>query len=353
MAVWWTDSAWRVDKGMTFSYTTHRAPTAARVSEEVMKRIILVVLALLCAPAQAQQYPVKPIRVVITYPPGGSTDLVGRALAQKLTEQFGQQVVVDNRGGAGGIIATEIVARAAPDGYTLLLGTSAGMSINPLLHKKLPYDVQRDFAPISLVVTNPQGLVAHPSLAANTIPELIKLARAKPGFLNYATPGVGSPNHMGMELFKAMTNTDIVHVPYKGGGAAMTELLAGQVHLYFNSLPTVLPRVRAGKLKALAVGSAKRSPAMTELPTIAEAGVPGFEYVTWYGLFAPAATPRTIIARLNQATANGLRAPELAQSFAAQGAEPSPTTPEELARFMKAEHDRWSRVVKVANIRPE
>lgn len=324
-----------------------------RRGKETMKRSIFGLLALACMTAAAQEFPVRPIRVVITYPPGGSTDLVGRALAMKLTEGLGQQVVIDNRGGAGGIIATEIVARAAPDGYTLLLGTSAGMSINPLLHKKLPYDVQRDFAPITLLVINPQGLVAHPALPASTIQELVKLARAKPGFLNYATPGVGSPNHMGMELFKSMTQTDIVHVPYKGGGAAMTELLAGQVHLYFNSLPTVLPRVRAGKLKALAVGSAKRSPAMPELPTVAESGVPGFEYATWYGLFAPAGTPRAIVSRLNHAVGAALRLPDLSQSLAAQGAEPSPTTPDELARFMKVEHERWSRVVKAANIRPE
>jgi tripartite-type tricarboxylate transporter receptor subunit TctC len=278
---------------------------------------------------------------------------VGRALAAKMTEVLGQQVVVDNRGGAGGIIGSDIVAHATPDGYTVLLGTSAGMSINPLLHKKLPYDVQRDFAPVSLVVINPQALVAHPALPANTVQELIKLARAKPGQINYASPGVGSPNHMGMELLKSMTGINVVHVPYKGGGPAMTELLAGQVQLLFNSIPSVLPQLKAGRLKALAVGSARRSPAMPDVPTVAESGVPGYEYATWYGLFTPADTPRAVIARLNEAVAAALKNPELAQSLAAQGSEPNPTTPDELARFVKSEHDRWSRVVKAAHMMAE
>jgi tripartite-type tricarboxylate transporter receptor subunit TctC len=319
-----------------------------------MKRSICILLAMAFATAAAaQNFPSKPVRVVITYPPGGSTDVVGRALASRLTEVLGQQVVVDNRGGAGGIIGSDIVAHATPDGYTVLLGTSAGMSINPLLHKKLPYDVQRDFAPISLVVINPQALVAHPALPAKDVQELIKLARAKPGQINYASPGVGSPNHMGMELLKSMTGINVVHVPYKGGGPAMTELLAGQVQLLFNSIPSVLPQVKAGRLKALAVGSARRSPAMPDVPTVAESGVPGYEYATWYGLFAPADTPRAVIAQLNKAVAAALKNPELAQSLASQGSEPNPTTPDELARFVKSEHDRWSRVVKAAHMTAE
>ncbi len=317
-------------------------------------RSIVAGMLLLCATAgTAQDFPSKPVRVVITYPPGGSTDGVGRALAAKLTDVLGQQVVVDNRGGAGGIIGTEIVARAAPDGYTLLLGTSAGMSINPLLHSKLPYRVDRDFAPVSLVVVNPQALVAHPGVPASTVQELITLARARPGQINYASPGVGSPNHMGMELLKAITGIDVVHVPYKGGGPATTEVLAGQVQLLFNSIPSVLPQVKAGRLKALAVGSSRRSPAMPDVPTVAEAGVPGFEYATWYGLFAPAGTPPPVIALLNTAATSALNNPELAQSLAGQGSEPNPTTPEELARFIKAEHERWSRVVRAAGMKAE
>ena len=295
-------------------------------------------------------YPSKPIRIVVTYAPGGSTDVVARLLANPLTEILGQQIVIDNRGGAGGIIGTEIAARAAPDGYTLLFGTSAGLTINPLLQRKLSYDVERDFAPISLVVVNPQVLVAYPGLAANTIVELIKLARARPGQINYASPGIGSPNHMGMELLKPMTGIDLVHVPYKGGAPASTDLIAGQVSLLFNSIPSVLPHMRSGRLKALAVGSAARSPAIPEIPTVAEAGVPGFEYATWYGLFAAAGTSRAIIARLNAAAAQALLAPELAQPLRAQGSEPRPTTPEELARFMRVEHARWERVVKATGL---
>lgn len=316
-------------------------------------------LGLLAAPAVAAPptaagpvYPVKPIRIVVTYAPGGSTDVVARLLANPLTEILGQQIVIDNRGGAGGIIGTELVARAAPDGYTLLFGTSAGLSINPLLQRKLPYDVERDFAPITLVVVNPQVLVAYPGLAANTIVELIKLARSRPGQINYASPGVGSPNHMGMELLKSMTGIDLVHVPYKGGGPASTDLIAGQVSLLFNSIPSVLPYMRSGRLKALAVGSAVRSPAIPEIPTVAEAGVPGFEYATWYGLFAAAGTPRGIVARLNAAAAKALLAPELAQPLRAQGSEPRPTTPEELSRFMRVEHARWERVVKATGLAP-
>jgi len=326
----------------------------------ISRSLLLVFLSGLAAPAVAASaaaagpaYPGKPIRIIVTYAPGGSTDVVARLLANPLTEILGQQIVIDNRGGAGGIIGTEIVARAVPDGYTLLFGTSAGLTINPLLQRKLPYLVERDFAPISLVVVNPQVLVAYPGLAANTIVELIKLARSRPGQINYASPGVGSPNHMGMELLKAMTGIDLVHVPYKGGAPASTDLIAGQVSLLFNSIPSVLQHMRSGRLKALAVGSAVRSPAIPEIPTVAEAGVPGFEYATWYGLFAPAGTPREIIARLNAAAGKALLAPELAQPLRAQGSEPRPTTPEELARFMRVEHSRWERVVKVTGLAPK
>ncbi len=325
----------------------------------ILRLLLLVLLGgftafAVAAPAASTgaPYPAKPIRVVVTYTPGGSTDVVARLVANSLTEILGQQIIIDNRGGAGGIIGTELAARAAPDGYTLLFGTSAGLTINPLLQRKLPYNVERDFAPISLVVVNPQVLVAYPGLAANTIVELIKLARARPGQINYASPGVGSPNHMGMELLKVMAGIDLVHVPYKGGAPASTDLIAGQVSLLFNSIPSVLPYLRSGRLKALAVGSAARSPAIPEIPTVAEAGVPGFEYATWYGLFAASGTPRAIIARLNAAAAKALLAPELAQPLRAQGSEPRPTTPEELARFMQVEHARWERVVKATGLAP-
>jgi len=313
--------------------------------------LFLLAFLLVAAPAEAADgYPSRPIRIVTTYPPGGSTDVVARMLAQPLVERLGQQIVVDNRGGAGGIIGTEIVARAAPDGYTLLFGTSAGLSINPLIQRKLPYVVERDFAPVSLLVVNPQILCAYPGLAANTVGELLKLARAKPGQINFASPGVGSPNHMGMELLKSMTGIDMVHVPYKGGGPATTDLIAGQVQLLFNSMPSMIPHVKAGRLKVLAIGSATRSPAAPAIPTVAESGVPGFEYVTWYGLFAPAKTPRAIVMRLNEDVKRALGRPDLDKQLRTQGSEPQPSSPEELAKFMRAEHARWERVVKAVGI---
>ena len=296
-------------------------------------------------------YPSKPIRIVVTYPPGGPTDLVARALGQKFTETWSQPVVIDNRAGAGGIIGTEVVARAAPDGYTLLLGTSAGLAINPALTPKLPYNAFTDFAPVSLVVINPQILVFNASFPPNSVKDLIQTAKSKPGAINYASVGAGSPNHMGMELLKSMTGIDMVHVPYKGTAPAITDLLAGQVSLMFNSMPSVLPQVRAGKLKGIAVGSARRSAAAPEVPTVAEAGVPGFEYVTWYGIFAPAATPKEIVAKLHKEIVRILAEPQTAQRFASQGAEPASTSPAELGKFMRDEHERWKHVIKSARIK--
>ncbi len=302
------------------------------------------------AGAAEPAFPTKPIRLVLTYAPGGSTDAVMRPLAPDMGQALGQQVVIDNRGGAGGIIGTEIVARAVPDGYTILLGTSAGLTINPLIQKNLPYHPERDFMPISLVVVNPQILVANPGVPANNVSELITLAKAKPGSLNFASPGIGSPNQMGMELLKAMAGIDLVHVPYKGGGPASTDLFSGQVALMFNSIPSVIQYVKAGRLKAMAVGSAKRSPAAPDVPTVAESGVPGFEYVTWYGLFAPAATPAPVIAKLNAAIGTALRNPERMQQMVAAGSEPRPTTPAALKEYMAAEHQRWERVVKLIGL---
>ena len=303
--------------------------------------------------AQAQSYPTRPIRWIVTYPPGGPTDVVARAIGAKLTAAWGQQIVIDNRPGAGGVIGTELAAKAVPDGYTLLFGTSAGLTINPALSNKLPYDAMKDFAPVSLLVLNPQLLVVHTSVAANSVKELIALLKARPGQFNYASVGQGSPNHLGMELFKALTGTEMVHVPYKGTGPALTDLLGGQIQLMFNSMPSVLPLVASGKLKALAVGSAQRSRAVPDIPTVAEAGVPGFENVTWYGMFAPAKTPHDIIIKLNKQVVTILAEPEMAQRLAVQGAEPRSSTPEELSKFMRVESARWQKVIKTANIRLE
>ena len=303
--------------------------------------------------AGAQEYPTKPIRLVITYPPGGNTDLVGRALALKLGEFMGQQVVVDNRGGAGGVLGSMITAQSAPDGYTIMLGTSAGMVINPLLSRKLTYDPVKDFAPVSMVVIVPQLLVINPQLPVKNVRELIAFAKAKPGYLNAGSSGVGTPNHFGTELLKWLAGVDIVHVPYKGGAPALTDLLGGQIQMAFSSVPAVLPHIKAGRLVALGVGSAKRSPALPNIPTIAEAGVPGYEYTTWYGIFVPAKTPRTLIARLNTEIVKAMETPDIKDRFTALGGDPDPGTPEELRAYMANESAKWAKIIKAANIRIE
>jgi len=333
--------------------------TDAKIKDNAMRHhrpLITAALLAALAPAQsavAQSYPTKPIRWIVTYPPGGPTDVVARAIGAKLTEAWGQQIIIDNRAGAGGMIGTELGARAAPDGYTLLFGTSAGMTINPALQSKLPYDPVKDFAPVSLLVINPQLLVLNPTVPANSVKELVALAKAKPGQLNYASVGQGSPNHLGMELLKALTGTNIVHVPYKGTGPAITDLLGGQVQLMFNSMPTVLPLVRSGKLRALAVGSTQRISAIADIPTVAESGVPGFENVTWYGMFAPAKTPREIVNKLNAQVVRILAEPDMAQRLSSQGAEPRSSTPDELAKFMRVEFERWAKVIKSAGVKVE
>ena len=320
-----------------------------------MKKIIQGICAvLLCSAAgwaNAQNFPVKSLRMVIHFPPGGPTDLVGRAMAQKLTELWKQQIMVENRPGAGGVIGIETVLRAPPDGYTLLFGTGGSLALAPALNPKLPYNVFTDLAPITLVVINPQILVVHPSLPVHNVRELIKLAKSKPGQINYASVGPGSPNHMGMELLKSMAGIDMVHIPYKGTAPAVTDLISGQVSLLFNSMPSVLPHVASGRLRGIAVGSAQRSPAAPDIPTVAEAGLKGYQYVTWYALLAPAAVPKDIIAKINADTVKVLSQPDMVQRFASQGAEPEPGTPEALARFMRAEYDEWKRVIKAANIK--
>lgn len=310
-------------------------------------------LCLCCFAATAQTFPSRPIRLIVTFPPGGPSDFVARALGQKLTEGWGQQVVVDNRGGAGGVVGVEAAARAGPDGYTLLQGQSGGMSINPALLPKLSYDPFRDFAPITMLVINAQMLVAHPSVPAKTVKELVALAKAKPGQIAYASAGVGSAQHLGMEMLKVMTRVDILHVPYKGTGVLLGDLFSGQVSLLFTSMPAVLPHVNSGKLRGIAVGSAKRSPAAPDVPTVAESGVPGFEYVAWYGLFAPARTPKTIIDRINSDVTRALGDADLSQRLASQGAEPSPMSSQGLARYMREDHERWKKVIREAKIRVE
>ena len=313
-----------------------------------------VALALLAAaPAHAQTFPSKPIRMVVHFPAGGPTDLVARLLGQKMSETWGQQVLVDNRPGAGGVVGVDTVVRSAPDGYSLLFATSGSMSITPAIGRKVPYNVFTDLAPISLVVINPQILVLHPSVPASNVRELIKLAKAKPGQINYASVGVGSPQHLGGEMLKSMTGIDMVHIPYKGTAPAVTDLLAGQVSLMFNSMPSVLPHVRAGRLKAIAVSTSRRSAAVPDIPTVAEAGVPGFNYATWYGLFAPAATPKDVIAKLNAETVRIMNDKAVAQRLLHDGAEPAAGTPEQLAQYQRAEYEQWKKTIAAANLRIE
>lgn len=301
--------------------------------------------------AAPQDYPNRPIRIVVPGSAGSANDFTARAIAQRFTEAWGQQMVIDNRSGAGGVIAHEIAARANPDGYTLIFSTSAGLVINPLLFK-VPYDSFRDLAPVSMGSINPQMLFAHPSVPANTVAELIALAKQKPGQLNCASAGTGTPNHLGCELLKSMAGINFVHVPYKGATPGFTDVVAGQMHFMFNSIPAVLPMVKTGKLKALGVGGPKRSPAAPTVPAIAET-LPGFECVNWYAMLAPAGTPPAIINKINGEMVKMIADPPFAQRLLDMGSEPLSSTPAGLAEHMRKESDRWARVIKAAGIKIE
>jgi tripartite-type tricarboxylate transporter receptor subunit TctC len=306
---------------------------------------------MLALPVSAQTYPDRPIRLVVPFPPGGGSDITGRTIAQKLGEALGQQIIVDNRGGAGGNIGTDIVAKAAPDGYTICMALSGPFSINGSLMGKLPFDPLKDFALITLAGATPNLLVAHPSVPAQSVKELIALAKASPGKLNFASSGVGTPAQLAGELFNTMAGVKLVHVPYKGAAPALTDLLAGQVQLMFSTMPPALPQVKAGKLKALAVTSAKRSLTTPELPTIAEAALPGFEAITWYGMAAPAGTPAAIVKKLNAEVVKLLHLPEVKERLLATGTEASGTSPEEFAAYIKSEIVKWAKVVKASGAR--
>ena len=304
-------------------------------------------------PASAQTYPARAVRMIVPFPPGGPNDILSRVVSQKMSESMGQQVVVDNRGGAGGIIGTEAAAKAAPDGYTLLLSGTAALSINPSLHARLPYDPVKDFTPISLLATAPSILIVHPTLPVKTVKEFIALAKRKPGQLNYASAGIGTPPHLAGELFKTMAGIDITHVPYKGGGPALTDLLAGQVELYFSGISSAIPLVKEGRVKAIAVTSAKRSSIMPEMPTIAESGLPGYEVGNWYAILGPAGLPREIVSRVNAEIVKALKSPETHKRVLELGADPVGSSPEQLASHMKAEIAKWAKVIKAAGIKAE
>jgi tripartite-type tricarboxylate transporter receptor subunit TctC len=306
-------------------------------------------LAALAPAAGAQNYPVRPIRLVAPFAPGGGTDISARILAEALGRTFKETVVVDNRPGAGSVVGSEIVAKSNPDGYTLLLG-NISMAFNASLYRKLPYDTLRDFTPISLVSDQPNILVAHPSLPAKSFNEFIALARSQPGKLTYASAGTGAGTHLAMELLMMSQKIELVHVPYKGTGPALTALLGNQISVFFSTFASALPHVKAERLRAFAVTSLKRARTLPEVPTVAESGVPGYEYSTWYGLLSPAGVPRAIVNRLNKETVAALNDPEIRQRYISQGVDPIPSTAAHYAAYLKSETEKWSKVMRAAKI---
>jgi len=321
-------------------------------------RLKLCALGLFCACAtaaaqtpDASRFPTKPIRLIVPFPPGGSNDILGRFLAQKMSDRLGQQTIVDNRAGADGIIGTELAARAPADGHTLVI-VSTSYTMNPAIHK-LPYDPVKSLAPISLIASGGNVIAVHPSLPIKTVKELIAVAKAKPGQLRYASSGIGGFNHFGGELFNTMAGVKLVHVPYKGGGPAMLDVMSGQVEMTFCTLIQALPHMRSGKLKALGVGSARRSPLLPEVPTIAESGVPGYDGTIWWGVLGPAGIPGAIVTRLNTEIGVILRDPEMGKRLVAEAAEPVIETPEAFGKLIVNDIGKWGSVAKQAGLRAE
>ncbi len=294
-------------------------------------------------------YPAKPIRFVVPFAPGGGTDIIARIVAQQLGETLGQPVVVDNRGGAGSTLGTDIVAKAPADGYTLLLG-NISLAFNAWLYRKLPYHAITDLAPVTLVAVQPNIVVIHPSVPAKSVKEFADYARARPGKLSFASAGAGSGTHLAGEMLKDRLRIDLLHVPYKGTGPALTDLIGGQVQMMVSTFASALPQVKSGRLRALGVTTAKRSPAAPDVPTLSESGVPDYDYSTWYALFAPAGTPRGVIDRLNQATRKVLASDDMKQKFEAQGLEPLSSTSFELAAYLRSETDKWGKVVRAVGV---
>jgi len=317
-----------------------------------IKRVLLGVGAalLFSGMAYAQEYPTRPIRLIIPYPPGGSTDIIARLVAQKLGEKLGQQVIVDNRGGAGGTIGTEIAAKSTPDGHTLTMGTTSTHVIAPAAYAKVNYDPVKDFEPITLVASTPYLLVLHPGVKANNLKEFIALAKSQPGKMNFASAGTGSTTQLAMEMLKGAAGIDIVHVPYNGNGPAGTAVLGGQVQALFGSMPAVLPHAQAGRVRPIAVGTSKRSPALPNVPTVAESGFPGFEVSLWLGFFAPKGTPKPVLERLQKELTAIATSPEMGAQFEKNGASPVTNTPAEMNKLMKTELDKYGKVVKAAGI---
>jgi tripartite-type tricarboxylate transporter receptor subunit TctC len=302
-------------------------------------------------PSAAQDYPTKPVRLIIPFPPGGSNDVVGRMIATQLGQRLGQQVIVDNRGGAGGTIGTEIASKAAPDGYTLLM-ISIAHAVSPALYSKLNYDSIKSFTPISILATGPNVLAVNPGLPVKSVKDLIDLAKQKPGEIQFASAGLGSFQHLGSELFRLMAGINVVHIPFKGGGPAMIDVIGGHTKYLLGSLIQTTPHIKSGKLRALGTGGSKRSPVLPDIPTIAEAGVPGYEANNWWGIVAPAGTPAPVIARLNKEIAAVLDSPETIKRFESEGASVVKMSSAEFAKFIESEIGKWGKVVKEAGIKP-
>ena len=319
----------------------------------LLRTVSTVILSALAVSAVADDYPNKAIRLIMPYPIGGSIDIAGRMVAQRLADNLGQAVVVDNRTGAGGIVGTETGARAAPDGYTVLMGGTGTLALSPSLQKNLPYDPNKDFTPVTLLVTIPYVVVVQPSFKAANIKELIALAKAKPNEINYGSGGSGSAPHLAAELFKTMADVRITHVPYKGSTPAITDTMSGQVQLTFTGIPSVMTQMKAGRLRPIGVTSLKRTAALPEVPTIAESGVPGYEVNPWFGVLLPARTPQPLVSRLNAEILKVLQLPATRERFAAEGFEAAGNTPAQFAAYIKAEQIKWGKVIKDAGIKAE
>ncbi|HSQ03278.1 MAG TPA: tripartite tricarboxylate transporter substrate binding protein [Burkholderiales bacterium] len=322
-----------------------------------MRIVTLILYTTLLAPRpatlHAQSYPAQAIRFVVPFPAGGPLDIVARAIGQELNRSWGQPVIIDNRPGAGGNIGADYVAKAPPDGYTILMGAVSTHAINVTLYSRLPYDPIRDFAPVTLVTSVPNILVVHPSVPAKTVRELIAVAKARPGQLNFGSGSTGSAGHLAGELFKTMAGVDMVHIPYKGAGPAVVDLLAGHVSLMFDNLASALPNIKAGRVRAIAVTTSRRSPFLPELPTISEAGLPGFDIGTWFGVFAPGGTPRDIVVRLNAEIVRILNTPGMKERLANLGAEPMGNQPEQFAAFIKSEIPKYAKVIKASGAKAD
>ncbi len=329
---------------------TFKTFDAARVA---CRTLLIGVIVVVPPVAWAQAFPAKTIRMVVPFPAGGGVDYTGRMIARGMSDRLGQQVVIDNRAGASAIIGMELAKNAVPDGYTIAATSNGPLVINPHLFRKLPYDSLRDYSPIAIITSFPYLLVAHPSLPVKNVKELIALARSRPGEISYSSPGTGNGQHLATALFASIARLDMLHIPYKGNAPSVVSLVSGETQLTFSSIPGMLPHVRAGRVRALGVGSVQRVPSLQDYPTVAESGLPGFEAAGWGAVIRPANMPRDIVSALSKAILDTLKHPDTAQRMLADGAVPTPGTPEELTAYLKTELVKWGRVVKLANVKPE